>query len=236
MKNIFKMFGITTIAAVIAFSMTACYGQSGGKTLNSPEALKEYLDKQPANTPDKPIKVTISANELMLPRITRVLNSTGKYVSLNLSGSALTKIPEYAFFDDDAIGGKDEGCKTLVSINIPNSVISIESDAFRDCTSLTSVTIPNSVTSLSGFDRCTNLKNITIPKSVTSIGGFAFGHCTNLTSVTFEAGSDITDANFGNNAFPEKMYGYGNTLKAAYSTGKAGTYTRDADGSTWTKQ
>jgi len=57
------------------------------------------------------------------------------------------------------------GGKTGNLFTIPNSVTSIESNAFEGCTSLTSVTIPN---------------------SVTSIGYYAFYGCTNLTSVTFE--------------------------------------------------
>ena len=36
----------------------------------------------------------------------------------------------------------------LTSINIPNSITSIGSDAFAYCTNLTSVTIPNKVTSI----------------------------------------------------------------------------------------
>ena len=41
-----------------------------------------------------------------------------------------------------------EGCSSLTSITIPNSVTNIGFLAFGGCTSLTSVTIPNSVTSI----------------------------------------------------------------------------------------
>jgi hypothetical protein len=105
--------------------------------------------------------------------------------------------------------------KTGASFSIPAGVTSIGSDAFYYCTGLTS---------------------ITIPASVTSIGDYAFSYCTSLTSVTFETGSSITDDNFGNNAFPQGngTNGYGgNSLKNAYSTDKAGTYTIDY--LTWTK-
>lgn len=39
-------------------------------------------------------------------------------------------------------------CTSLTSIEIPNSVISIDFTAFYNCSSLTSITIPNSVTSI----------------------------------------------------------------------------------------
>jgi len=105
------------------------------------------------------------------------------------------------------------------------------------CDSLTGINIPDSVTGIGNmaFASCANFTSVTIPKSVTSIGVGAFWLCSQLTSVTFAEGSNITDANFGINAFPEGTSTGGNTLKTAYSTGKAGTYTRAADGETWTK-
>ena len=74
----------------------------------------------------------------------------------------------------------------MTSISIPNSVTSIESDAFYGCSGLTSVTIPNSVTSIgiSAFSYCSGLTSITIPNSVTRIEGFTFEECSGLTSVT----------------------------------------------------
>ena len=79
-----------------------------------------------------------------------------------------------------------DGCTSLTSVTIPNSVTSIEDDAFFDCSSLTSVTIPNSVTSIGDFAfwGCTSLTSVTIPNSVTSIGRRAFYDCSSLTSVT----------------------------------------------------
>jgi len=76
-------------------------------------------------------------------------------------------------------------CTGLTSAAIPNSVTSIEQEAFAG-TSLTSIKIPGSVTSIgaAAFGFCKALTYITIPSSVTSIGELAFDFCDNLTSVT----------------------------------------------------
>ena len=83
-----------------------------------------------------------------------------------------------------------DGCVSLTSITIPNSVTSIGNKAFYFCKSLTSITIPNRVTSIgeSTFSSCSSLTSITIPNSVTSIGRWAFGDCSSLTSVTIGSG------------------------------------------------
>jgi len=214
---------IIAFITVIGFTMTDCNksGSSsskssggGGKTINSPEALKEYLDSQPANSPDKPIKVSMGANELMLPKIRDVIKSAGKYVSLNITGDALTKIPKRAFFDDKRNFDEGEGCKTLVSIIIPDSVTIIEQYAFNNCENLTS---------------------ITIPKSVTSIGMGAFSRCKNLTSVTFEgtiSSDNLENVITGTLSFQSDgpvFYDYTTPfegdLRDKYLSGGIGTYT-----------
>jgi hypothetical protein len=50
----------------------------GGKRINSTEVLKEYLDSQPANSPDKPIKVAMKVNELMFGKIAVVIMERGQ--------------------------------------------------------------------------------------------------------------------------------------------------------------
>ena len=87
----------------------------------------------------------------------------------------------------------------MTSVTIPNSVTTIESDAFYYCSSLTSIDIPNSVTSIGNeaFYQCFDLTSVTIPNSVTTIGSDAFYYCYRLTSVTI--GNSVTT--IGSNAF-----------------------------------
>lgn len=78
-----------------------------------------------------------------------------------------------------------DGCSTLTSIIIPDSVTSIEERAFIDCTNLLDVTFGKSLNFIGewAFFRCTNLKCIELSNGITQIEPHAFGNCTNLTKV-----------------------------------------------------
>ncbi len=67
-------------------------------------------------------------------------------------------------------------CKSLISINIPNSVTYIGNHAFRGCKTLTSINIPNSVTNIGegAFSGCKSLIIIIIPSSVVNMNGNPF--------------------------------------------------------------
>ena len=90
-------------------------------------------------------------------------------------------------------------CRSLTSVEIPNSVTSIGNYAFNYCTSLTSVVIGDSVISIGGgaFYNCSSLTSIVIPNSVTRIGGSAFYDCSSLTSIVIP--SSVTS--IGDSAF-----------------------------------
>lgn len=96
-------------------------------------------------------------------------------VPLQIDGKTVTAVGERTF----------EGCKDIISVNIPDGIKEIGNFAFNDCTSLADVKLPNTITELADFifDDCTSLKSITIPDSVTKIGVCAFYGCSSLQSV-----------------------------------------------------
>ncbi len=107
----------------------------------------------------------------------------GKYlIKANLNSSEEYSIKSGTkIIADSAFYGSDK----LISITIPNSVISIGDSAFSGCSELNSITIPDSVISIgdSTFSGCSELNSITIPDSVTSIGDKAFYGCGTFSSI-----------------------------------------------------
>lgn len=83
-------------------------------------------------------------------------------------------------------------CKSLASINIPDSVKTL--GGFYD-TALTNITIPPNVTEImqSAFLSCTSLKELSIPVSVTKIDNGAFDGCTTLTDVYYSGTKEQWD-------------------------------------------
>lgn len=98
----------------------------------------------------------------------------------------------------------------IVSITIPDSVISLGGAVFLDCTSLTNAVLPSGLTTLNdGCFQNTAISQITIPSSITFIGTNCFLLCWNLNEIVLpdclkSLGGKICSANtvlkFGDNS------------------------------------
>lgn len=91
--------------------------------------------------------------------------------------TSLTSLNSEEFYD----------CNYLVSITLPEGLISIGTSAFCYCNRLTTVVFPESLTSIGSyaFQYCSALSSVNFPENLTSIGYYAFEYCNALTSITF---------------------------------------------------
>ena len=80
-----------------------------------------------------------------------------------------------------------QGCSSLTSVTIPNTVTTILKGAFTECSGLTSIVISEGVTTIDSgvFYGCTKLTSIELPYSLTSIGEDVFEGCTKLTDIYY---------------------------------------------------
>lgn len=98
----------------------------------------------------------------------------------------ITEIPSNAF----------SGRTTLQTVEIPDSIESLQTYSFQGCTSLTSVIFGNNLREIRGysFARCTSLTSVDIPDSVETFGTGTFSGCTHLVSANLGSGLTVVSA------------------------------------------
>ena len=107
-----------------------------------------------------------------------------------------------------SIGGHAfDGCESLTSVTIPDSVTliedgdiyydfngyDVESGAFSNCVNLSGISFPDGLVSIGdgAFFGCSSLSHVMIPGNVTTIGVGAFMGCSNLVDITVPDGVNI---------------------------------------------
>ena len=123
-------------------------------------------------------------------------NATALYIPGEIDGHEVVAIGDRAF----------ENRTDLRTVMIPDSVEKIEFEAFYNCINLKIVDLSSNLTTI-GYDvfgNCKSISKIEMPKSLKKFDGTwgrgtnlsygAFGGCSNLKTVNFEAGSTIVCA------------------------------------------
>lgn len=116
-------------------------------------------------------------------------------------GTGLCSVGDYAFAESGLLRmvlpeGTAElgdyafsGCRSLVSINLPESLTAIPAGLCFSCDKLREVSLPTQTVSIGrdAFSYCLALEEITIPERVRTIGAHAFAYCTALECVYYLA-------------------------------------------------
>ena len=104
---------------------------------------------------------------------------------------AVTKINDKAFSDNT----------NLTAVTLPESVVTLGSDAFSGCQSLKTIKIPSKVTAIPDrcFVSCTSLESVIIPEGVTTLGLYAFSNCRFKTLTLPSTITKIDDGVFSHN-------------------------------------
>ena len=81
-------------------------------------------------------------------------------------------------------------CGSMVSVSLPETLLTVGESCFMSSDALRSITIPNSVRSigLGAFVACKNLSRVTLGSGLQRIGGQAFKECSSLSSIVIPDG------------------------------------------------
>ena len=111
-------------------------------------------------------------------------------------------------------------CRNLISVTIPNSVVSIGSGAFSR-SGVVSMTIPSGVTTIGSlaFNNCNSLEVISISNTVTEIREQAFHRCQNLSNIHV----DLDNLNYS--SVDGILFNKNQTKLIKYPDAKQGEYT-----------
>ena len=125
------------------------------------------------------------------------------YIGTGSSKTNVVAIGDSAFKNNTSV--------TSVYMEEENShLTSLGTDSFRGMTNLTSVNVADTVTTInkSAFEGCTALTSIEIPAAVTTIGSYAFWDDVAITSVNYNANATVSENIFGG----ESAHGFTMTI------------------------
>ena len=109
-------------------------------------------------------------------------NSAAEEVAVNIPEPSA---PETSSSTNEVFTKEDAKKFTLNHVQIPEGVIRIDNEAFKDNQKIEAVVLPESLKEIgdSAFECCSKLLTINIPENVTDIGKCAFKGCSSITSI-----------------------------------------------------
>jgi hypothetical protein len=196
----YEKFG--TVSIDNPLTLESFYNNAGKEvTVNVLALPKKNKDDRGGGVKETRVVCTYNVTSTDSSKICKIASG---FTSMEVDGVEITAVTSYYTFtttgehtvkytlkDNTSIGESAfTSCNNLISVVIPDSVISIGDCAFYSCNNLTSVTFGSGVTEIGycAFGNCGSLTSVVIPDSVTTIGERAFRYCNSLTSVTIDNG------------------------------------------------
>ena len=170
-KNIFKDCNLKNIKIGTKITILPDYLFDGARFQKNTQGNYEMIT----------LTLPASVTKIGISSLTNVVNLK----ALNFeSGSALNVIGQSAL----------SGCVGLESIELPDTVTTIDNYAFQNCTSLTGIDLPKDLTVLGvgAFKGCVKITKAYIPAGVTEVKKEAFCGCIELSDMKFAEGCVVS--------------------------------------------
>jgi len=147
-----KMFALFLATILLSVGVLAAPGAAVLIEPNAENVLDSLTDDFELMATYGDLTYSVSGGEVTITDCSET--ATSVTIPSTIDGYPVTSIGSSAFYN----------CKSLASLEIPDSVINIGDIAFRYCESLESIEIPDSVKSIgvSVFDGCNSLLSITV--------------------------------------------------------------------------
>lgn len=109
------------------------------------------------------------------------ISNIGSYIFYKTGAESITIPDSVCSIERNAF----QACKSLKRVDLPDSVRELGEQLYYDCNSLEQTNIPEGITAIGPmmFYNCTKLKRVNLPDSLISIEDNAFISCSNLTTI-----------------------------------------------------
>ncbi len=197
------IFLITFLLLLTMFALTSCGDEEKIEKFNFKlnENGNEYNVEIgfTAITEDENLVIPDTYNDLPVTAIVYQLSSSPnekyKYSSADKDHVISLTIPDsIKTIDSQAF----VGCKNLKEVIIGENSNLTNPGSFKNCSSLESITLPEGVKTLPNISGCSSLESINVPTSVTYIGKDLFNDCPKLSAVHIKDLSKWCEIIFGN--------------------------------------
>jgi uncharacterized repeat protein (TIGR02543 family) len=152
-------------------------------------------------TTPTPVALSVELSETNWGVIHTAMADAGRYVNLDLSGCTPSAATDGGGLRADGVFNgvtSSAGKNRIVELTMPETVLEIAADSFREAYYLTTINLPKVRTIRErAFNTCRRLANLSLPE-VEYIGNYAFGSCYALTEIFLPNATYIGNSAFNN--------------------------------------